>query len=384
MMDFPNGQDPADFMRNNDPNRKNSSREVPPPAAAGATAGATTARSTSDNPPSSSQFHAQSSSGPFPSSSRERRIRRQRDTTTTTTTTEAAETSDVVSSANQGADPFSSWNNSNNASSDYHGAATPSSFDSGRAAGFPPNSQLPQHHIMSNSLKKHTGESDDVGDNDDEDRGGVATTTTRNGHGQTNAGPNFLSKDMNMLSLSIQEPNEPTDNPMVATNAHDMYNENDYQQYQSQQQHHQHSRPARSVQIPEPRAGVPSSADSSDTLRQSRTHEPTLPERRLGRRCLTEKRSRRLPDRVMGILVDGDNGAGGKSGSKKNLNDFPPTVSAADGGMSSTVFDEDPTMIIIECIDCKVSLEVPKYAIIVECPNCQGVSPVASCQVGRG
>ena len=208
--------------------------------------------------------------------------------------------------------------------------------------------------------------------------GGARRGTGRAERVISSGGPgNFLSHEMGNLSMDIKEPSDPTNNyqdnnneqyfnlsalPLQQNLYEDQYQYSHHEeqyppQYQSPQQHQLISagRLQRPANLPQPRAGTPPIADD-ETFRSRILDNLDLPPQRLGRRCLTFKRSKRLPDRVMGVIVEGTE--------------------------SNTPSPEsDAAWIKIECIGCQSSLQVPKESVIVECPICHGFHPVASCHV---
>ena len=207
--------------------------------------------------------------------------------------------------------------------------------------------------------------------------GGARRGTDRAEHVISTGGPgNFLSQEMGNLSMNVEEPTDPMNNyqdnnneqyfnpaaPSLQQNLYeDQYqysqHEEQYPPYQSQQQHQLISagRIPRPANLPQPRAGTPPIADD-ETFRSRILDNLDLPPQRLGRRCLTFKRSKRLPDRVMGVIVEGT-------------------------GTNTSSSESDVAWIKIECIGCQSSLQVPKESVIVECPVCHGFHPVASCHV---
>ena len=101
------------------------------------------------------------------------------------------------------------------------------------------------------------------------------------------------------------------------------------------------SRP-RSTQKPFPQAGRPQAPTNPAV-------EPTAPPTRLGRRMLVRK-AERQPDFVAAKFADA-----------------PAPVDCTN----------------LECIMCQAALEIPKTAVVLSCPNCDEVQPVANCRIVR-
>lgn len=78
--------------------------------------------------------------------------------------------------------------------------------------------------------------------------------------------------------------------------------------------------------------------------------EPSVPQSKLGRRCLIHK-PKREADLVKGLAVVG-----------------------ADGSIRSR------DTIVVKCANCHAILSMPRSAIVVSCPSCYKISPAASCQ----
>lgn len=229
------------------------------------------------------------------------------------------------------------------------------------ASGFPPSQPSHNEYDMTHQdqnqnddlkLDKPSGSNNDF----------AMVAAAASNHQNDNVRP--LSRDMIQLSIE-PEPAEPMDGPMVATDAHDMsQRQMDYSPPPSQRHQIQQRAPhqQRSTRLPEPRAGK---LTKNQIIVARQAQEPTSPPGRLGRRCLTEQRPPRRPDRFTGVLVVGGDG---------DSHSVPTTA--------TTTTTPGPLSIIkIECIDCQRALHVPKYAIVVDCPNCQSINPVASCRV---
>lgn len=101
------------------------------------------------------------------------------------------------------------------------------------------------------------------------------------------------------------------------------------------------SRP-RASQRPYPQAGPPQGPTTPPV-------EPTVPPTRLGRRMLARK-AERQPDFVSAKFADA-----------------PAPVDCTN----------------LECIMCQAALEIPKTAVVLSCPNCDEVQPVANCRIIR-
>lgn len=101
------------------------------------------------------------------------------------------------------------------------------------------------------------------------------------------------------------------------------------------------SRP-RPSQRPYPQSGPPQGPNTPSV-------EPTVPQTRLGRRMLARK-AERQPDFVPAKFAD-------------------------------ALAPVDCTN--LECIMCQAALEIPKTAVVLVCPNCDEVQPVANCRILR-
>lgn len=103
---------------------------------------------------------------------------------------------------------------------------------------------------------------------------------------------------------------------------------------------------SKQMERPYPKPGVPQEPTSQ-------AMEPTIPQSRLGRRMMVHK-SKREPSFVI------------------------PTIQSSANGM-----DEHQTGSNLECTGCRMTLRVPKTAIVILCPNCDQVQLVANCRVIR-
>ena len=113
---------------------------------------------------------------------------------------------------------------------------------------------------------------------------------------------------------------------------------------------------------PQPHAGA---APRASTVRPL---EPSAPASRLGRRILTH-RPERQPDFVAATLEEGPS--------------RPPLHEEAAIGATPTTWTITlaSTLTSVECVTCGTFLPIPKSTVLVLCPVCDEVNPVASCRV---